>query len=147
MTIKTAISGTYDINVKQINLPESMDVYLVDNSTNDSTNLKNTPNYSGFISNTEGDKRFDLYFTIYKTGIEDDKAVEEATVSLFPNPLKNFSTLKFANQNRERASISVYNENGQEVRTMNNITNNKITIAKGNLASGVYFININIEGR
>ncbi len=59
-------------------------------------------------------------------------------VQLYPNPFSDYATIEFENNN-EIYSISIFNVLGEEVQILSNITSNKITINRKNLANGVYF--------
>ena len=63
-------------------------------------------------------------------------------LNIYPNPVINTATIEFLNPNNRNFTLNITNLNGQVVKTITNITNNKVMIEKGNLPSGVYFIEL-----
>jgi hypothetical protein len=64
------------------------------------------------------------------------------TINIYPNPVSSFATLMYQNPGHKVYNLRIMNINGETVRTINNITGNKIVIEKGNLTIGIYFIEI-----
>jgi len=61
-------------------------------------------------------------------------------VKLYPNPFNNSATINIdATIKLNSASIVVYDILGKEIKTINNISNNNITLEKGELPTGIYF--------
>lgn len=65
------------------------------------------------------------------------------TVSIFPNPLVNQTTIKVSNANTP-LQVSIYNLLGKEVRTMS-ADSGTFTIKRDNLVSGIYILKIATE--
>ncbi len=63
-------------------------------------------------------------------------------LNIYPNPVTNTATVEFFNPNNKNYVLNITNLNGQVVKTITNITDNKVTIEKGNLQSGIYFIEL-----
>ncbi len=61
--------------------------------------------------------------------------------SIFPNPFSFETTLK-TNHTFDKASLHICNQFGQEVAQINHITGNTITLKRGNLSAGFYFVNV-----
>lgn len=70
-----------------------------------------------------------------------------STFSLYPNPFSTTATLTFENFANENCTLLVYNLYGQIVRTVNNITSDKIEIERRNLSSGLYFFQLKGENK
>ena len=62
-----------------------------------------------------------------------------STVVLFPNPLKQKATLQFDNLTKDNFTLTIYDSQARLMRTVTNITIDKIEIEKQNLRSGIYF--------
>jgi hypothetical protein len=67
------------------------------------------------------------------------------TINIYPNPVTGFATLMYQNPGHKVYNLKIMNIKGETVRTINNITDNKLVIEKGNLTSGIYFIEIRGE--
>ncbi|MBP7274188.1 MAG: T9SS type A sorting domain-containing protein [Saprospiraceae bacterium] len=68
-------------------------------------------------------------------------------INVFPNPISASSTVTFNKINSDTYVVNLVNAMGQVVRTYNNITGNSFEIEKGDLATGMYFLNFrNSEG-
>lgn len=61
--------------------------------------------------------------------------------NVFPNPFSFETTLK-TDYAFEKASLHIYNQFGQEVMYINNISGNNIIINRGNLSEGFYLIKV-----
>lgn len=75
---------------------------------------------------------------------------ENLNFTVAPNPVVNESQLSFNMTNGTNVSIKVYDVLGKEVMMLYNgympSGEQKFTIRKGSLSSGVYFVNINMDG-
>ena len=63
-------------------------------------------------------------------------------ISVYPNPLTDFTTLEFENLTRESHTLTLYDTQGQLVRTISNITSDKLIIRRKNLTSGLYILQL-----
>jgi len=61
---------------------------------------------------------------------------------IYPNPSNNLITIEFDNQNKEIFSLDLYNVLGLKVRTISNISENKVRFKKENLPSGIYYFRL-----
>lgn len=69
----------------------------------------------------------------------------DATVSIFPNPVKSFATISFTYENVDK--ISILNIVGREIKTVipeNGIQEIKVSLV--DLQPGVYFLAVNYQG-
>ena len=64
---------------------------------------------------------------------------------LFPNPMKEYSTLEFNNPTNENFILKLYDVQGRIVRTMTNIKSNQVIIKKDNLIDGLYFLQLSTD--
>ena len=60
-------------------------------------------------------------------------------LNIFPNPTNQNATLEFYNSKNENFTLTLYDTNGQLVRSIPNIRTNKVEIKKQNLTPGLYF--------
>lgn len=59
---------------------------------------------------------------------------------VFPNPFRDYSTLKFNNPTGEPFTINLYSSSGQLVMTSANIRADQYVIERANLANGLYHV-------
>jgi len=71
-----------------------------------------------------------------------DEHIGSNAFLLYPNPTNQNATLKFDNSEGENCTLSLFNLQGQLVRTISNITSDKVEIERQNLLSGLYFIQL-----
>jgi len=63
-------------------------------------------------------------------------------VQFYPNPFTTSTTIEFDNENNAKHTLSIYDETGQLVRKMDNITSGRVKIERQNLKSGLYFFQL-----
>ncbi len=87
---------------------------------------------------------------VITTGIE-ETANLFTSLNLFPNPTKDEATLTMALENREHVIVNVYDIQGKKaVATIENDFDNgeqKVVINTTDLKNGVYFVQINAQGK
>ena len=111
--------------------------------------VPNTPTTQGIlkvVQNNPGENYDDVseIFTISSvTGI--DASFAAVKTSVYPNPLTNFTTFEFDNIKHENHTLVLYDIQGQQVRTINNITSDKVIVKKKNLKSGLYFFQLHTD--
>lgn len=64
------------------------------------------------------------------------------TLSIYPNPFRKSSTVKFNNPNKLNYTLTLYTSYGQLVRTINTILDDKIEIERSELANGIYYLKL-----
>ncbi len=64
-------------------------------------------------------------------------------VKLSPNPFKESTILSFSNLKNDNFNLQILDITGRIVRKTDKLEGNSIKIEKGNLVSGVYFVQIN----
>lgn len=62
----------------------------------------------------------------------------EISHSVFPNPFNTFTTIQF-NSMINNAELNIYNPYGQKIKTIKDISGDRIKIERGFLSSGFYF--------
>ncbi len=65
--------------------------------------------------------------------------------SVFPNPFNDFTVLKIKDSNFESLTMRIYNDQGQLVREIKNITSEIVLIEKNSLHSGLYIFQLSTE--
>jgi len=70
----------------------------------------------------------------------------ECSVTVFPNPFNNSTVIQLS-KTLDDAQISIHNIIGQELATIKNITNDKITVNRDNLQNGIYFLHLTSNNR
>jgi len=58
---------------------------------------------------------------------------------IYPNPMSQYATIEFENPNNENHTLFLYDNRGQFVRIVTDITTEKVQIERQNLTSGFYF--------
>lgn len=70
-----------------------------------------------------------------------NEITKQQSVSIYPNPFSTQTTLYTTNY-FNNATLKIYNSLGELIKQINNIYGQTITISRENLASGVYFIQV-----
>jgi hypothetical protein len=83
----------------------------------------------------------DITFAGTAAGI-DNIAEETPAVTIYPNPFSTTATLTMRNIHPNNATLEIYNVLGQDVKTINSINSNDVTIEKGDMQSGIYFYHL-----
>jgi len=67
---------------------------------------------------------------------------EVLEVSMYPNPMKDVTTLEFNNPTEESHTLLIFNIQGKLVMQVNGFTSNRVMIEKGDMASGLYIVQL-----
>jgi hypothetical protein len=82
----------------------------------------------------------------YKDLVKNDlqKFFPEDVISYYPNPVKDelYLTWELVNENKV-SSIDIYAITGQIIKTINNLTENKIVVSFQEYNTGTYLVNLN----
>lgn len=73
--------------------------------------------------------------------IEENKNIH-SQIYIMPNPIDNFAIIKFDNFKNENLKLTIFNQLGQIMKQVENITTNQVEIYKNDLTSGLYFIQL-----
>jgi hypothetical protein len=68
------------------------------------------------------------------------KGFENTEIKVFPNPAQNETQISFSNKNKEPFNIYISTSSGRIVKSIKNITSEKVLVDAGTLASGVYLV-------
>jgi hypothetical protein len=71
-----------------------------------------------------------------------EKDSPELTVSAFPNPFTEYTTLQLNGPKNREFWMNLLNSQGQIIRSINNLRPGQIKIERDNLASGLYFFQL-----
>ena len=75
-------------------------------------------------------------------------AAFEGAVKVYPNPFSQSTTLEFVNRNFDSVDLRIVNITGQTVRMINDVRSDRIEIPRGDLTTGLYFIDmVNEKGQ
>ena len=66
-------------------------------------------------------------------------------MNVYPNPLIDYTSIEFENPLQVNHTLTIYNTQGKMVRSIHNITSDKVRIERKNLTSGLYFIRLRDE--
>ncbi len=82
-------------------------------------------------------------------GIEEVEGL--TNINLYPNPMNNFSTVSLNLSKESEVNVTLLNALGQTVQTIAGDANlsqgeHNLTIEKGNLVPGIYFLSVNLNG-
>jgi len=73
--------------------------------------------------------------------------ISTTSFQLFPNPIVDYTNLTFDNSGDTNYSLKIFDMEGKMVRSIYNISTEKVTIQKGNLKSGLYILKLYSEDR
>ena len=71
-----------------------------------------------------------------------DVNLNPSDISVFPNPMNNFTEIVSKNSNNPLTEIILTNASGKTVRTFSNLNSNRFLLEKKDLTSGIYFLKI-----
>jgi hypothetical protein len=119
---------------------ENATVYLIDNLTNTTTNLKED-RYSFTATSGIQPERFTIVFQ-KRDALNTDEFNFRESVTLYPNPAKDQVTLSYAGQ-KQLQQLTIMDMNGKTVRIMSleNFQSSQV-VDTSKLAKGMYFLYI-----
>ncbi|MCF8296448.1 MAG: T9SS type A sorting domain-containing protein [Saprospiraceae bacterium] len=126
--------GNFDDICNSISNDASGNLYITGFFDSDSITFGTTP-----LTNVDKNDIFIAKLSS-TTGIEDEKYFEYK-INIFPNPFSYSITIQTNNHFKD-ASLNVYNINGQNVKQINNVSGNTITLNRDNLPNGIYFVRL-----
>ena len=83
----------------------------------------------------------------YTTGVGIEDIASDANFNIYPNPTDNSATIDLTAFNGEEVSIELYDALGRQTRNVNSIKTNLYTLTRDNLPSGIYFMNVLVDGK
>lgn len=66
-------------------------------------------------------------------------------LKIYPNPMVDFASIEFENPMHLSHTLTIYDTQGRVVRSMPNITSNKVKIEKLKLFAGLYYLRLRNE--
>ena len=85
-------------------------------------------------------------FTISNTS-STSKIADKETTRIYPNPFTSSATIKFENTEPTIHTLAIYDNFGRVVRKITTNGNDKISIARKNLKSGIYYFQLRDENK
>ena len=133
-------SKTSEVNFSVENVPEGVNVAIVDLNTNAETDLTNGEVFNFIAEEGENAGKYAIKFTKSSVGINEVNA-NEISMSLYPNPAVDKTTLTINGLDNE-AALTITDELGRVVKRMSIAANQtKVTINTESL-SGVYYVKV-----
>ena len=74
--------------------------------------------------------------------LEQDKKSKKTILKISPNPVELKATIKIVNPNHKTYTLLIYNFIGEVVRQIDQLTMREFSIERGNLKSGIYFLQL-----
>ena len=71
-----------------------------------------------------------------------ETALKINSVNIYPIPFITYTQLSFENKNHKKHSVQIFDISGRKVGSFENITSENITIEKGSLKPGIYFVKL-----
>lgn len=122
--------STFDRTNRQYIIKTNLGITIINAQTGAITNQ---PNNLGALKGLE-------YINKSNT-VSIPNIADQNTVSIYPNPFNNYTTVQL-NIPATHLTFALYNISGQQVNTYYHISGNNLTINKGNLPNGIYFIHV-----
>jgi hypothetical protein len=86
------------------------------------------------------------YTTFPAVGINELTA-NDATINIYPNPAYNTVTIDLKAFSGHNINLELYDALGRKVKNITKIKTEQYTITRDNLPSGIYFMNVTVEGK
>ncbi|NOZ34514.1 MAG: T9SS type A sorting domain-containing protein [Chlorobi bacterium] len=132
-----AIAGDYTLNFEEISAAKN-EMYLYDSYLKTYTDIKKTKKYSFEHKGGEVTDRFILVFKGISSEIEN---VNTNMITLFPNPAKDFLTIKINENQFTKGTIQIISVTGKICYT-SEMKNNCTKINLINFSDGMYFLKL-----
>ncbi|MGZ4048935.1 MAG: T9SS type A sorting domain-containing protein, partial [Bacteroidia bacterium] len=79
------------------------------------------------------------------TGI--NNIATDADFAIYPNPTYNSAIIDLSAFKENPVNITLYDALGRQVKNIMNIKTDKYVLTRDDLISGIYFMNVTVEGR
>ena len=99
-------------------------------------------NYEETVTSVDGFNTCIVAFT----GI-DELANGGVELSIFPNPMSEFATVKIENKFNAKISVQLVDPSGKNVRDFGSVNTNSVRINRNNLSAGIYFVQVKDKER
>jgi hypothetical protein len=129
-------------NLTVNNIPENVNVSIIDLSNGNETALENGSAFNFVANQGENEGRFVVKFGKSNVGLDNTAEENEISLAMYPNPATTQTTL-FVDGLTNNAQVNICDIQGRIINTYT-INNNQSTlkINTSNLASGVYYIRV-----
>ncbi len=98
---------------------------------------------SDSVQNDKEGWMIDSIFFSYGTGIGIDEAIEKELFTISPNPFTDYTEIELKIPLDKNNTLTLYNAQGQLVKTITNITSGKLVIDRKELQKGLYYLQLN----
>jgi hypothetical protein len=124
------------------NIPNDVEVSIVDTTTNEETSLNNANVFHFMANQGNNSDKYVVKIEKKNVGIENEANQEAISLSLYPNPAKESTTLTIDNLNNN-AQVFLNDVQGRVINTYNvSKEQHTLKINTNNLTSGVYYIRV-----
>jgi len=83
-------------------------------------------------------------FTITSaTGFDDP--LQSTQLKMYPNPMVDYTTIEFENSLHRNYTLNIYDMQGSIVRSIHDVTSDRVRVDRKNLKTGLYFIQLRDE--
>ncbi|WP_313804546.1 LamG-like jellyroll fold domain-containing protein [Flavobacterium sp.] len=142
ITVKANVTGKVEFLIDGLeNFDGTQQIFIYDNLNNRYHNIRNGK-YKAKITAGETTNRFSLRFTNHYAQANDTDAKVEETTNAFYNSENQTVTVSNLDNATKIIEVTLFTVQGQKVKTITNYSDNNVIIEKGNLASGVYIVQI-----
>lgn len=148
LSVWATYPGNYPLIFSQMeNFDAGIFIYLKDNYKNTLTDLRKTNQYNFSIDTNKASTingRLEIVFTNKSIGVNEEKALNNIQINLFPNPVNESINITVLNGTFSKAEVTIYSITGLEIEKLI-MNGNRKTISVQNLSSGTYFLNVHDE--
>ncbi|TYA84283.1 T9SS type A sorting domain-containing protein [Seonamhaeicola marinus] len=138
LRVKISDEGLFNFEIDKVkNLPEGLDIFLKDNTTNSFYELS-TRKAELFLEQGDYNDRFSIVFKQSQSLSVTDRVEEK--LSVFYDKSSGKIVLNNVTNFEEIQELKIYNSVGQEVKTLKALSTNKVDFY--NYSDGVYIVNI-----
>lgn len=124
------------------NIPNDVEVSIVDTTTNEETSLNNANVFHFMANQGNNSDKYVVKIGKKNVGMENEANQEAISLSLYPNPAKESTTLTIDNLNNN-AQVFLNDVQGRVINTYNvSKEQHTLKINTNNLTSGVYYIRV-----
>lgn len=83
----------------------------------------------------------------YTTALGIDDIASDADFNIYPNPTYNSATIDLTQFNGNEVTIELYDALGRQSKNITNIKTDTYILQRDNLQSGIYFMNVLVDGK
>ncbi|MCK9398657.1 MAG: T9SS type A sorting domain-containing protein [Bacteroidales bacterium] len=84
---------------------------------------------------------YDLTLTV-SLGTDENSISDPGYLHIYPNPFNNKTTIEFYNPEHSKYQLSIFDIFGRSIYKLENISEDKIEIVKGNLPAGIFIVKL-----